>query len=147
MNKRIRPSWEQWALNMATEAMDRSPDPYYQVGAFALNHNNSTAASGYNGPPPTVEIDWSDRDARRDLIVHAEVNCLNYVQPGQCRLIAVTTMPCASCMSLIAAKRIPLVVFEHKYITDPTSTQRVYRMAELFNIELRQMPSTKKVPE
>ncbi|NBS41050.1 hypothetical protein EBS80_00120 [bacterium] len=145
MNKRTRPSWDQWALDMATAAMERSEDAYYQVGAFALNHNNSTAASGYNGTAPGVEIDWSDRDQRRDLMIHAEVNCLNYVLPGQCRLIAVTTLPCPSCMALIAAKKIPKVIFEHIYKTDPTAEQRTRRMAEIFNIELLQLQSTKKV--
>ena len=145
MTKRSRPDWDVWALDMATAAMERSEDPYYQVGAFALNHDNSTAASGYNGGPPGIELDWSNRDQRRDLMIHAEVNCLNYVKPGQCRLLAVTTMPCPACMALIAAKRIPKVVFEHVYRTDPTAEERTRRMAAFFDVELLQVQSTKKV--
>jgi len=145
MTKRSRPPWDLWALNMAFAAMERSEDPYYQVGAFALNHDNSTAATGYNGAPPGIEIDWSNRDARRDLMVHAEVNCLNYVKPGQCRLIAVTTMPCPSCLALIAAKRIPRVIYQDVYTTDPTAEQRSSTMAKTFGIELVQLQSTEKV--
>lgn len=129
---------------LASGAITRSEDPYYQVGAAALNLDNSTAATGYNGLPPGVEIDWSDRDARRDFMIHAEVNCLNYVLPGQCGMIAVTTMPCPSCMALIGAKRIPLVLYDKIYKTDPTAEARTRRIAEKFKIKLQHVPSIEK---
>jgi dCMP deaminase len=140
-----RPSWYEYAMGMAIQARTRSEDPHYQVGAYALKVDNTSGPTGYNGTPPGVEIDWSDRDLRRDFVIHAEVNCLNWVLPGECKLIAVTTMPCPSCMALIASKKIPVVLYDEIYKTDPTVEARVINMAKIFNIELIHQPSNKKV--
>jgi deoxycytidylate deaminase len=64
MNPRKRKTWEETALVLAeTIARCRSEDPYMQVGACAVLQDNSVSL-GYNGPPPKIEIDWSDRDSR-----------------------------------------------------------------------------------
>jgi deoxycytidylate deaminase len=63
---RERQSWDEYALRLAWQASDsRSQDPYVQVGACALRHDMSVAGVGYNGLPPDIDIDWSDRDERR----------------------------------------------------------------------------------
>ena len=108
---RPRMSWSDYFSQLAVLAAQRSEDPYLQVGAVAIRPDNSVAAMGYNGPPPGVNIDWNDRDARRPLIIHAEVNCLNRVQPGECDRIFSTFMPCPSCLAVIASKRIQRVGF------------------------------------
>jgi len=69
------------------------------------------ASLGYNGPPSGVDIDWSDRDARRAWMVHAEANALRYVRPGEVWLLATTMLPCSNCMLLIASYGIKEVVY------------------------------------
>jgi hypothetical protein len=64
MKPRTRKPWEETALILAeTIAQCRSQDPYVQVGACAVLQDNSVCL-GYNGPPPGVEIDWSEREHR-----------------------------------------------------------------------------------
>lgn len=129
-------------MNFAVTAIGRCEDPYVQVGACALNLDNSVAATGYNGPPSDVEIDWTDRELRRKFIIHAEVNCLNRVLPGQCSILATTVMPCISCLQTIAAKKIFTVCY-HKPVPPTYNIDEILEVAAKFKINLRQVdPST-----
>lgn len=135
MKPRRRRSWEETALILAeTIAECRSQDPYAQVGACAVLRDNSVSL-GYNGPPPGVEIDWSEREERGARIIHAEVNALRSVNPGQCRFLAVTLLPCRYCMTFIASKTIKRVVYREIYERDKLALV----LAKEFGIELVQM--------
>ena len=136
MQARARKSWEETALLLAeTIAQCRSQDPYQQVGACAVLRDYSVSL-GYNGPPPKIEIDWSDREQRGARIIHAEVNALRAVLPGQCRFLAVTLLPCRHCMTFIASKEIGKIVYREVYERDTLA----FELAKEFDIELVQMP-------
>jgi dCMP deaminase len=141
MSKRNRPGWEEFALIMARAAAQRSEDPYVQVGACVLRHNNSVAGVGYNGAPEGIEIDWSDRDIRRRYAVHAETNCLRYCKPGECRLIATTLLPCPDCMKQIASYGIKTAVFSEMYDKDTSALD----VANVFGIKVVQIFPPSKV--
>lgn len=108
----MRPTWTEFAMELAAVAASRSEDPYVQVGACVLRADHSVAGVGYNGAPSGVEIDWSDRAERRHYVIHAETNALRYVHPGEGALLAVTLAPCTNCLTLIAAHRIPTVFYK-----------------------------------
>lgn len=136
MKPRNRKSWEETALILAETIADcRSQDPYIQVGACAVLQDNSVSL-GYNGPPPKVEIDWSDRDNRLSRVIHAEVNALRSVGPGECKFLAVTLLPCRSCMTFIASKGVKRIVFRDVYERD----QIAFELAKEFGIELVRIP-------
>lgn len=135
---RQRIGWHEYFMRMAYLAADRSQDPYLTVGAVAVREDNSIAGVGYNGAPPGVEIDWSDRDARRPLVIHAEVNCLNHIKPGECDRLYSTFMPCPNCLATIASKRIKTVYFCD--FRDMGSE----RVAKQFGIELLLLPGDYK---
>ena len=136
MKPRTRKSWEETALILAeTIAKCRSQDPYVQVGACAVLLDNSIAL-GYNGAPPGIEIDWSERESRGARVIHAEVNALRSVMPGQCKFLAVTLLPCRNCMTFIASKGIRKVVYREVYERDKLA----FALAREFGIELVQMP-------
>lgn len=135
MKPRKRKSWEETALILAEAiAQCRSQDPYAQVGACAVLRDNSVSL-GYNGPPPGIEIDWSEREHRGARVIHAEVNALRSVDPGQCRFLAVTMLPCRNCMTFIASKRIRKIVYREVYERDTMA----FELAREFRIELVQM--------
>lgn len=137
---RNRKTWEETALVLAeTIAHCRSQDPYVQVGACAVMQDNSVSL-GYNGPPPKIEIDWSDRDTRLARVIHAEVNALRSVGPGECKFLAVTLLPCRSCMTFIASKGIKRIVFRDVYERDKLA----FALAKEFGIELVQIPRKRK---
>jgi dCMP deaminase len=114
-------NWDEYALNFAYEVAKRSKDPWRKVGAVILRRDNSIAAVGYNGFPAGVSEDWSDRDRRRSLVVHAEQNALRYIKPNECYLIAVTTLPCNDCLKAIASYGIKNIVYKESYDYDNSS--------------------------
>ena len=134
--KYARLSWEEYALQLATAAAARSEDPYERVGACVLRLDYSVAGVGYNGAPSGVEIDWSDRDRRRERVVHAEVNALRYIRPDEGFLLACTLMPSQDCLKLAAANGIKKVVFREVYSKDGSAVS----LAKEFGIELEQLP-------
>ena len=117
----MRISWQEYALNIAKTASERSEDPFMKVGACALNKDNMVLAVGYNGLATGKKVDkyfWAVRRQRRPYMIHAEANCLSLVKRGEVDLLAVTLLPCASCATLIASYNIPKVVYEQEYERD-----------------------------
>jgi deoxycytidylate deaminase len=135
----MRPSWEEYAMGFAFQARKRSEDPWVKVGACCLRKDGSTASTGYNGPPKKVNIDWSDRDKRRNKVIHAEINCLNRVMPGEGMLVAVTMMPCLACLQTIAIKEIPLVLYAEEYASNVYDSKMLFEIAQEFNITLKKI--------
>ena len=117
----MRISWEEYALNIAKTASERSEDPFMKVGACALNKDNMVLAVGYNGLATGKKVDkyfWAVRNQRRPYMIHAEANCLSLVKKGDVELLTVTLLPCASCATLIASYNIPKVVYGETYERD-----------------------------
>ena len=131
----MRIDWERYALSLAKVAALRSEDPFVKVGACVLRHDNSVASLGYNGAPPKVNIDWSDRDERRRRVIHAEANALRYVKPQECRLLACTLLPCNYCLKLISSYGIKEVVYIEEYDKDCSSLT----LASEFGINLKKI--------
>ena len=125
-------NWNEYALELASVAAKKSKDPWRQVGACLLRHDNTVAGIGFNGFPAGMDEDWSDREKRRLYVVHAEQNALRYVKPGECRLIATTLLPCNDCLKVIASYGIKRVVYRDIYQRD----QSTMDIAERFGIEL-----------
>lgn len=113
-----RISWENYALELAKTASMRSEDPYKKVGACALSFDNRVLGVAYNGLKSGTNVNesfWKDRDARRPYMIHAETNVLSLFSRNECRLLAVTMMPCSCCAKMICAWNIPEVVYFEEY--------------------------------
>lgn len=134
---RERSTWEQTALRLAhLIAQCRSQDPYVQVGCCGIKHDNQIVL-GYNGCPPSVEIDWSDRNDRRPYVLHAEANMLDLVRPGELKIVAVTHLPCPECIKRLSKYKVKEVVYSSSdYKCD---TIQCMKMAKTLDITLRQM--------
>ncbi len=85
-----------------------------------------------------MQEDWSDRDKRRKFVVHAEQNALRYVKPDECRLIAVTLLPCNDCLKTIASYGIKEIVYRDVYLHDESTLE----LADEFGIKLLQVQSS-----
>ena len=124
----MRISWEEYALNLAVAASQRSEDPYIKVGACALNDQNMVLGVGYNGLASGKDVPetfWGDRNYRRPFMIHAEVNCLSLFKKGEANLLACTLMPCAACATMIASYGINTVVYQDIYERD-TKALRIF---------------------
>jgi len=117
-----RPTWNQYALDLAIIAAKRSEDPWLKVGAVVLRTDMSIAGIGYNGAPSGVNINWNERENRRPLVIHAEVNALRYTTPAEVRggLIAITGIPCPSCLTVISSYGIKSIVYGEELENYPT---------------------------
>ena len=133
-NGRDRLSWRKTAMNLAFDiAKYRSEDPYVQVGAVIIKKDGSMFL-GYNGAPSGVSIDWSDRDSRRDRVLHAEANVLNFVKPNEVQLLACTHLPCKECIKLIAQKKVPKVYYHS--ILEGYPPDLTFKLAKEFGVNI-----------
>jgi len=123
-----------WFLELAHTAAKRSEDPYKKVGAIAIRPDNSIAAVCYNGAPPKVEIDWSDRNKRRAYVIHAEMNAMRYIKPHECDRVATTLSPCVDCLKNMVAYGINDVYYSEVYENSDFSL--VEKVAALYKINL-----------
>jgi dCMP deaminase len=133
--ERERPNWDTYCMLLAYTAGLRSPDPYTIVGAAAFRKDRSTIATGYNGAPPGVEINWSDRDARRPFVTHAEENCLKYTTPGEPHYLYVTMLPCSNCLRVAMSYGVKEIVYANVYHRDTFTIDN----AGEYGIVLRQL--------
>lgn len=135
-NGRQRPTFGVYALGLAAEAATRSEDPYWQVGACLMRADKTVAALGYNGAPSGVDLDWADREGRRPFVQHAESNALRYVRPGEVDLVATTSMPCSTCMLLIASYGIKKVLYRDELDPDTYDRRLILRIAATCGIQV-----------
>lgn len=136
--ERNRPSWDEYGMLLAYAAAERSPDPHVSVGAAAFRKDRSTVSTGYNGALSGTEIDWSDRDARRPFVEHAEQNCLKYAQKGEAHYLYVTMLPCAACLERAKAYEVKEIIYDQTYLRDESTIQK----AAEHGIILRQLSLT-----
>jgi dCMP deaminase len=122
----MRLSWEEYALNIAATAAERSEDIYQKVGACALNEKNMVIAIGYNGLAPGKNVSYGfmkNRNHRRPFMIHAEVNCLSLIKRGEAKMLASTLLPCSSCATAIAAYGIEKVIYKEIYKRDKSALE------------------------
>lgn len=104
------------ALKMAKIlAEDRSEDPFTKVGGCGIRKDKSFVSFSYNGPPPGIEIDWSNREEKNKRVIHCESNLLRYSSPGEIDIIVLTHSPCLHCLPQLAAYGIKTIYFEQYY--------------------------------
>ena len=111
----------EYAMKLARIAAMRSEDPFRKVGAVGLTEDNRIVALAYNGLAPgemAVPGFWEDREARRKFMIHAEQNLCSLVRRNEMRRVAVTTLPCESCASLLAAHGVREVFYADEYPGD-----------------------------
>ena len=69
-------------------------------------------------------------------MLHAEQNCLKYTRPGEGKLLAVTLIPCLSCLALMASYGIKEVYYQDEWEHfDPD----IFIVAKEFGINLQKL--------
>ena len=130
-----RISFDEMAIEIAKIASKRSEDLHKKVGACVLDKNGRVLGVGYNGirsGQSKGDDFWSNRDNRRNYIIHAEVNALANVNTKDAHLLAVTLLPCSSCANTIASYHIQKVIYIEEYEKDENSKN----IFKFHNIEL-----------
>ncbi len=127
-----RLSIPEYAMELAKIASLRSEDPYRKVGAVAFDKDNRIIGAAYNGLAPGFQADkdfWVDRERRQKYMLHAEVNLCSLFKRNEAVIVAVTTMPCTSCMRLLCAHNVKTVYYCDDYLdSDAAEIALLYGM-------------------
>lgn len=147
--ERLRPSWDNYFMSLASLAAQRSNCMKRRVGCVVVSHNRRVVSTGYNGTPRGIR-NCSDGGCPRCnqglgggqalatcLCIHAEENAL--LEAGRDRLregavLYCDTCPCLTCSIKIAQVGISEVVYAYRYSMDE-ETAAVFREA---GVKLRQ---------
>lgn len=130
---------KEYALRIAEIAALRSEDPVRQVGAVALTSDNRIIATAYNGAPGGIEFtmkQWHDEEWRLRHVIHAEQNLCSLLRRGDAEWVAITVTPCVSCLKLLVAHGIELIVARKLYTRDNTMD-----VARKFKIKVELCPA------
>jgi len=120
-NQRVRPSWDEYFLNIAEVVATRSHDIETQVGVVIVDKNNRILATGYNGFPPGCNDSKlpNTRPEKYKYMVHAEINAIaSSRQDLRNSSLYVTISPCSNCIKAIVTAGIKKVVYKNKYEND-----------------------------
>ena len=109
---------------------------YYQFRDNPLNFLSDIMNSFQNNPNlvNNFYIIPENRDEKLRRVVHAEMNALKYLKPGEGFLLATTSSPCSNCLPIICSYGIKKIVFETYYNRD----NYVDQLCREFGIELEQ---------
>lgn len=122
----VRPSWDEYFMNIAKAVASRSTCSRRSVGAVVVK-DKRILATGYNGAPAGLRhCDHSGgadmRDGHCARSTHAEQNAIvqaaKYGTPIDGATIYCTDQPCLTCAKLLANAGVRRVVFEGAYPDD-----------------------------
>lgn len=130
-------SWNEYFMNMAHVVKTRSKDPKMQVGAVLVSlKDHRIISTGYNSVKSGLndsEIDWTDRDRVKDIVIHAETNAILYAQSKfEDAVLYTTHSPCNECLKLLSATKIKKIVYDNQY----RDFSKTIELCKYFDIEL-----------
>tara|TARA_R110002167_G_scaffold280433_1_gene486032 strand:+ start:641 stop:1078 length:438 start_codon:yes stop_codon:yes gene_type:complete len=107
--------WDARFLEMAELISTWSKDPSTKVGSVIVDEERRVLSMGYNGFPRGVDDDWKryqDKDSKRMLVVHAELNAILTARHAfGASTLYVTAPPCCECAKAIIQAGIIRVVW------------------------------------
>lgn len=135
-----RPTWHEWALNVADVVATRADCTRRQVGAVILDEEHRIISTGYNGYPtdrpgclsagacPRGQRSYAEIAADSPYVgvsvvceaIHAEENAILYARKDlRGSTLYSTQKPCPNCQRFIAGAGIDLVVWPGGEIGSP----------------------------
>ncbi len=142
-----RQNWNQYFMNLARLAAERSTCDRANVGAIIVNKENRIVATGYNGSvgrktPHCNEVGHAMRDDHCIATQHAELNCISYCAkegiPVRDSVIYVTHFPCLNCTKAIIQSGITKIYYGEGYRMDDFAIE----LLTVNDIPFEQIPMT-----
>jgi len=145
MGERIRPSRDEWAIQLMNVVALRSEDPTTRVGCVILDTLGRVVSTGYNGLPrglSTNDFTLAERPIKYQHVVHADINAILFAERH--RLMGSTMYlsfePCCDCSKYIIQAGVSEVVYENHYKTKDVAGGQMIGLMMLLksNIIVRQ---------
>lgn len=128
--KKPRISWDEFFMQIAVVASQRTACIYYKVAAVFVDDLHRTIAIGYNGPGrgdthcdevgcPKVHGDAITGEIKRCNAVHAEINAIiNSGDTNQLRgsTLYTTVFPCYDCMKAMNNLGVKKIIYLNDYL-------------------------------
>jgi dCMP deaminase len=115
----MRPSKEQYLLDVASLTAQRSTCRRLNVGCVLASEDLTTFVVGYNGGPRGGINDCRREEKGRCGCVHAEMNAVAKAVYGQHTVAFLTDSPCEMCAVLLVNAGVTKLVYDREYrITD-----------------------------
>lgn len=129
MDNKVRPSWDEFFLNIAKVVSTRADCTRRQVGAVLVDKNHRILSTGYNGAPSGAPGCLTNNACPRGqltpkelapfspygtcIAVHAEANAIIFAEPEVRRgsTLYITCAPCTDCHQLILASGIYEIIW------------------------------------
>jgi len=127
--------WDTRFIKLAREVASWSKDPKHKIGAVAVSLKGQVLSQGYNGFPrgfPDSKELYTNKDKKRQLVVHAEQNVIyNATYTGVCLSGATLYIsglpPCHECTKGIIQTGIARVVIDS---TDAHSWHESWQLSQ-----------------
>lgn len=115
----MRPTWDEYFLNIARAVSIRSHDEQTKVGCVIVGEDNRILSTGYNGFPrgfPDEQLP-KNRPDKYNWIIHAEENAITsaYLRDLRAATLYCTHSPCLGCAKLILSSGIKKIICEELY--------------------------------
>ncbi|MBS3100398.1 dCMP deaminase family protein [Candidatus Pacearchaeota archaeon] len=145
MEKRERPSWDEFFMLSALLAAARSSCIYLQTGAVIIK-DKRVIASGYNGAPPGIEnclsvgcrknregIDFDKKGMGVCRGVHAEINAMNQIARQELKGSSMYSLyfPCSGCAKAIVGNGLSELIYCKIYEEPESLTQELFEEAKI----------------
>ena len=141
MEKKVRPTWDEYFTKIVKVTRERSPCHRLQVGCLLVK-DNRIVSQGYNGFLPGCKHISVVRDGHEQATVHAEQNALtDCAKRGvSCdgSTAYITHYPCIICTRLLLAAGIQ----EIKYLNDYKNDELVKKFCEQRKVSIYQLRLT-----
>jgi len=123
-------------MSLAREISTWSKDPRKKIGSVVIGHKGQVLAQGFNGFPRGIDDSterYSDRDVKRQYVIHAEMNCIynasfNGVSLEGSTIYVYGLPPCSECAKAIIQAGISEVYYT---TNDDPDSARWYESFEL----------------
>jgi dCMP deaminase len=140
MDKRKRPTWEEFFMFNALWTATRSSCLHLQTGAVIVK-DKRIIASGYNGAPPEIRnclemgcrkdregVNFDDKGKNICRGLHAEINAMNQIPREDLKGTTLYTFyyPCSSCAKTIVGNGIKEVIYNKMYSEPDSLTREIF---------------------
>src|SRR3989338_8531848 len=152
MDKRIRPSWDEYFMTMAVVASSRATCRHVKAGCVIVL-DKRIIGTGYNGAPPRI-INCLEAGCRKENLgfeykgslnkglcigVHAEMNALANITRNISKgaTVYISIFPCMACAKNLLAYNVSRIVYRREY--DKEEAERARRLLKEAGVILEQL--------
>jgi dCMP deaminase len=142
----MRPSWDEYFLEMCKLVSTRSHDIHTQHGCV-LTLDNRIIGKGYNGWPEGVDwgAEYLERPAKYEpgIVLHSEINALaNRTIASKGFTAYITGQPCINCLVNLGQAGVSRIVYPKGYSSkilevEDTKTRATYLQQKNITIDER----------